>query len=80
MHHVAAQLVPGTCADLFVQSLRPGVERSPDVALVGYTAPHPSEDKIHFRIQTHGARLARVGEAQVLHAAYIQLTLRVPLS
>jgi len=74
---------PSVCLEraltFFVHSLRPGAEHSPDVALVGYTAPHPSEDKIHFRIQTHGARPARAGEAQAPHAAYNQLTLLVPL-
>lgn len=28
---------------------------SPSVEFCGYTVPHPTEDKIHFRIQTTGA-------------------------
>jgi DNA-directed RNA polymerase subunit L len=27
---------------------------SPDVEFCGYSAPHPSEDKIHMRIQMYG--------------------------
>lgn len=29
---------------------------SPDVTFCGYTIPHPSEDKINFRIQTSGPK------------------------
>uniref|UniRef100_T1JBQ8 DNA-directed RNA polymerases I and III subunit RPAC2 n=1 Tax=Strigamia maritima TaxID=126957 RepID=T1JBQ8_STRMM len=30
------------------------ISKNPEVQFCGYTVPHPSENKIHFRIQTYG--------------------------
>ena len=38
-------------------SLRWIIMRNPKVTFCGYSIPHPSEFKIHFRIQTDGIRL-----------------------
>merc|ERR1712179_255744 len=35
-------------------SLRYVVMKNPEVEFCGYSVPHPSEDKINFRIQTKG--------------------------
>ncbi|KAK3100107.1 hypothetical protein FSP39_014889 [Pinctada imbricata] len=35
-------------------SLRYIVMKNPEVQFCGYSIPHPSENKINFRIQTHG--------------------------
>jgi DNA-directed RNA polymerases I and III subunit RPAC2 len=44
--------------------------RSPDVEFCGYTIPHPSEAKMHLRIQTWGAcwALTHLSAAEGLHA------------
>ncbi|ESO89545.1 hypothetical protein LOTGIDRAFT_125219, partial [Lottia gigantea] len=35
-------------------SLRYIIMKNPEVEFCGYTVPHPSENKINFRIQTRG--------------------------
>ncbi|KAL4230165.1 DNA-directed RNA polymerases I and III subunit RPAC2 [Mactra antiquata] len=35
-------------------SLRYVIMKNPDTQFCGYSIPHPSEDKINFRIQTYG--------------------------
>ncbi|EEB20392.1 DNA-directed RNA polymerase I 16 kD polypeptide, putative [Pediculus humanus corporis] len=37
-------------------ALRSVISRYSEVTFCGYTIPHPSEEKINFRIQTSGAR------------------------
>ncbi|KAE8741551.1 hypothetical protein FOCC_FOCC012936 [Frankliniella occidentalis] len=37
-------------------ALRCIIVRYPEVVFCGYTVPHPAEAKMHFRIQTNGAR------------------------
>ncbi|KAK3701729.1 hypothetical protein QZH41_018891, partial [Actinostola sp. cb2023] len=36
-------------------ALRYMIMKNPEVKFCGYTLPHPSENKINLRIQTHGA-------------------------
>ncbi|XP_065058362.1 DNA-directed RNA polymerases I and III subunit RPAC2-like [Rhopilema esculentum] len=41
-------------------SLRYMVMKNPDTAFCGYNIPHPSENKINFRIQTNGANAKEI--------------------
>lgn len=50
-------------------ALRWVIARYEDVDFVGYTLPHPSEIKIHLRIQCKGPRTAR----QILKDALMEL-------
>lgn len=41
-------------------SLRYMIMKNPEVQFCGYSVPHPSENKINFRIQTHGEEATEV--------------------
>merc|ERR1719290_848771 len=43
-------------------ALRYVVTKSPEVEFCGYSVPHPSENKINFRIQTKGEPASKVLE------------------
>lgn len=44
----------GVCVALQIPSDVKLTRCSPEVEFCGYTAPHPSEPKIHLRIQMYG--------------------------
>ncbi|XP_060084084.1 DNA-directed RNA polymerases I and III subunit RPAC2-like [Ylistrum balloti] len=52
-------------------SLRYIIMKNPDVQFCGYSIPHPSENKINFRIQTNGAiatEILKKGLTDLYHA------------
>jgi DNA-directed RNA polymerase I and III subunit RPAC2 len=42
-------------------------DESPDVEYCGYSAPHPSETKIHLRIQMYGKSASLIPEVKLIN-------------